>query len=61
MEPSSASSSTNGYPAAGSSTDELERMLTSKGFVQREVYGAEIAGYRWLVRSSRDTKSSDGL
>jgi FkbM family methyltransferase len=40
--------------AAGSSTDELERMLTSRGFVQREMYGAEIAGQRWLVRSSRD-------
>ena len=39
--------------AAGSSTDELERLLTSKGFVRREMYGAEMAGDRWLVRSSR--------
>jgi len=40
--------------AAGSSTGELERMLTSKGFVRREMYGVEMAGDRWLVRSSRD-------
>jgi FkbM family methyltransferase len=40
--------------AAGSSTGELERMLTSKGFVRREMYGAETAGDRWLVRSFRD-------
>lgn len=40
--------------AAGSSTGELERMLTSRGFVQRAMYGAAIAGDRWLVRPSRD-------
>jgi Methyltransferase FkbM domain len=39
--------------AAVASIDELEGMLTSKGFVTRAIYGAEMAGNRWLVQSSR--------
>jgi len=40
--------------AAGSSIGELGRTLASKGFVNRETYGTEMAGDRWLVRSPRD-------
>ena len=37
--------------AGGSSTGELELVLKSRGFVRREMYGSEMAGDRWLVRS----------
>lgn len=40
--------------AGGSSIEELERIVTSQGFVQRAIYGSETAGDRWFAYASSD-------